>query len=188
MKIGIIGVGNVLFGDEGLGTLFVKCLEEVLKDDRIDIHPLGIEVLDILHILYMEDYDIVILIDCGKIDKEYIIYEIRDDIEDRIIENLVNLETFSSHSESPIQILIKSIFLKKNRPKVYILLFKPDKIDLLSPISEKSLENLMKGFIRLLEILDLSEVLDEFIRNIDKIRTCVIKEFNLQYEYLQESR
>ncbi|NPA69634.1 MAG: hydrogenase maturation protease [Crenarchaeota archaeon] len=187
MKIGIIGVGNVLFGDEGLGTLFVKCLEEVLKNEKVDLHPLGIEVLDILHILYMENYDIVILIDCGKIDKEYIIYEIRDDIEERIIENLINLETFSSHSESPIQILIKSIFLKENRPKVYILLFKPDRIDLLSPISERSLENLMKGFTKLLEILDLSEILDKFLKNVEYVKSCVIREFNLQYEYLQES-
>jgi len=175
-----------LFGDEGLGTLFVKCLEEVLKNDKVDIHPLGIEVLDILHILYMEEYDIVILVDCGRIDKEYIIYEIRDDIEDRILENIINLETFSSHSESPIQILIKSIFLKKNRPKVYILLFKPSKLDLLSSISEESLENLLEGFKRLLEILELRDLLKKFVDNIENIRKCITKEFSLQYEYLQE--
>jgi len=185
VKIGIIGVGNTLFGDEGLGTLFVKCLGECIKDENIVIYPLGIEVLDILHIMYMDKLDIVILVDCGKIDKEYIIYELRDDIEN-VLENLINLETFSSHSESPIQVLIKSIFLKDDKPRVYILLFRPENIDLLGTVTERSIQNLINGFKRLLEILGLDELLYEFTRNISNIRECIIREFSNQYEYLQE--
>ncbi|WP_457641739.1 HyaD/HybD family hydrogenase maturation endopeptidase [Persephonella sp.] len=61
-KIGIVGVGNVLFKDEGIGVYVVKYLEANYKFepeiDLIDAGTLGFGLMNYLH-----EYDHIILID-----------------------------------------------------------------------------------------------------------------------------
>ena len=61
-KIGIVGVGNILFKDEGIGVFVVKYLEENYSFepdvDLIDAGTLGFGLMRFLH-----EYDHIILID-----------------------------------------------------------------------------------------------------------------------------
>ncbi|SNZ07014.1 hydrogenase maturation protease [Persephonella hydrogeniphila] len=61
-KIGIVGVGNILFKDEGIGVFTVKYLQEnyIFEPDidLIDAGTLGFGLMGYLH-----DYDHIILID-----------------------------------------------------------------------------------------------------------------------------
>ncbi|MDQ7056387.1 MAG: HyaD/HybD family hydrogenase maturation endopeptidase [Persephonella sp.] len=61
-KIGIVGVGNILFKDEGIGVFAVKYLEENYsfepQIDLIDAGTLGFGLMRFLH-----EYDHIILID-----------------------------------------------------------------------------------------------------------------------------
>lgn len=61
-KIGIVGVGNVLFKDEGIGVFIVKYLQENYRFepeiDLIDAGTLGFGLMSYLH-----EYDHIILID-----------------------------------------------------------------------------------------------------------------------------
>lgn len=61
-KIGIVGVGNVLFKDEGIGVFIVKYLQENYRFepevDLIDAGTLGFGLMSYLH-----EYDYIILID-----------------------------------------------------------------------------------------------------------------------------
>ncbi|HIE58931.1 MAG TPA: hydrogenase maturation protease [Persephonella sp.] len=61
-KIGIVGVGNVLFKDEGIGVFIIKYLQENYEFtpdvDLIDAGTLGFRLME-----YLEDYDYIILVD-----------------------------------------------------------------------------------------------------------------------------
>ncbi len=68
-KIGVVGVGNVLFKDEGIGVFLVKYLEENYKFepeiDLIDAGTLGFGLMS-----YLYEYDHIILIDTISINDE----------------------------------------------------------------------------------------------------------------------
>ncbi|WP_457638615.1 HyaD/HybD family hydrogenase maturation endopeptidase [Persephonella sp.] len=68
-KIGIVGVGNVLFKDEGIGVFAVKYLQENYRFspeiDLIDAGTLGFGLMRFLH-----EYDHIILIDTISIKDE----------------------------------------------------------------------------------------------------------------------
>ncbi|RMD45182.1 MAG: hydrogenase maturation protease [Aquificota bacterium] len=61
-KIGVVGVGNILFKDEGIGVFVVKYLQENYRFepevDLIDAGTLGFGLMSYLH-----EYDHIILID-----------------------------------------------------------------------------------------------------------------------------
>lgn len=61
-KIGIVGVGNILFKDEGIGVFIIKYLQENYEFtpnvDLIDAGTLGFRLME-----YLEDYDYIILVD-----------------------------------------------------------------------------------------------------------------------------
>jgi len=68
-KIGIVGVGNILFKDEGIGVFAVKYLEEnytfVPEVNLIDAGTLGFGLMRFLH-----EYDYIILIDTISVKDE----------------------------------------------------------------------------------------------------------------------
>ena len=61
-KIAVVGVGNILFKDEGIGVFIVKYLQENYKFvpniDLIDAGTLGFRLME-----YFEYYDNIILVD-----------------------------------------------------------------------------------------------------------------------------
>ncbi|NPA57702.1 MAG: hydrogenase maturation protease [Aquificae bacterium] len=78
-KIGVVGVGNVLFKDEGIGVFAVKYLQENYtfspEIDLIDAGTLGFGLMGYLH-----EYDHIILIDTLSVnDKAGSVYRLTPD-------------------------------------------------------------------------------------------------------------
>ncbi|GAB6072924.1 HyaD/HybD family hydrogenase maturation endopeptidase [Venenivibrio stagnispumantis] len=68
-KIGILGIGNILFKDEGVGVFAVKYLEGNYKfNPNIDLIDAGTAGFGLME--YFEDYDNIILIDTISINDE----------------------------------------------------------------------------------------------------------------------
>jgi hydrogenase maturation protease len=113
-KIAVIGIGNTLRRDDGIGILVLESLLKFYKRPGIDYFNFGIASFDLLHRL--QGYDAVLLIDgikAGLTSGEPKIFEL-----DNIKYNLSNLAT-STH-----ELNLKDIFdLSKKltlKTKIYI--------------------------------------------------------------------
>ncbi|HHG73446.1 MAG TPA: hydrogenase maturation protease [Persephonella sp.] len=78
-KIGVVGVGNILFKDEGIGVFAVKYLQENYsfdpEVDLIDAGTLGFGLMNYLH-----EYDSIILVDTISVnDKPGSVYRLTPD-------------------------------------------------------------------------------------------------------------
>lgn len=62
MKIAVVGIGNVLMGDDGFGVKVVEMLRgKNLPVDIYELATLGIQILN-----YIEGYDLCIIVDVAK--------------------------------------------------------------------------------------------------------------------------
>jgi hydrogenase maturation protease len=67
LKILVVGVGNLLKSDDGLGIHVIEKLKKMKLPNKVDIMDLGTSGMDILH--YSENYDKIIFIDAIKVGK-----------------------------------------------------------------------------------------------------------------------
>ncbi|MFW5904464.1 MAG: hydrogenase maturation protease [Candidatus Saliniplasma sp.] len=67
-NIGVIGLGNPLNGDDGIGIVLIQKLEERGKSPHISIFDAGTGGMKVLH--FLKDLDKVIIIDAVDLDKE----------------------------------------------------------------------------------------------------------------------
>ncbi|RMA97855.1 HyaD/HybD family hydrogenase maturation endopeptidase [Hydrogenothermus marinus] len=121
-KIGIVGIGNILFKDEGIGVFVVKYLEENYQFnpniDLIDAGTLGFRLME-----YLEDYEHLILIDTISIkDKPGSVFRLTD-------EELVGIGSYhqTAHEVEVVQML-ELTALKGNRAEVIIIGIIPENI------------------------------------------------------------
>jgi hydrogenase maturation protease len=78
-KLAVIGIGNTLRRDDGIGIIILESLLKFFKREDIDYLNFGISSFDLIHRL--PDYDIVIVIDgisAGLDVGEVIISELKD--------------------------------------------------------------------------------------------------------------
>ncbi len=64
MKIAVIGIGNILMGDEGLGIAVVEELKKRELPKGVEVHDcatLGLQILN-----FFKDYDFLIVVDVVK--------------------------------------------------------------------------------------------------------------------------
>ncbi|WP_455277945.1 hydrogenase maturation protease [[Eubacterium] cellulosolvens] len=67
MKTLVVGVGNLLKYDDGLGIHVIEKLKKMKLPDNVEIMDLGISGMDILH--HSENFDRIIFIDAIKVGK-----------------------------------------------------------------------------------------------------------------------
>jgi len=67
-KIAVIGVGNILMKDEGVGVHSLKKLETLRFPSNVELYESGTRILDILPSL--EGVDLIIIIDAVKFGKK----------------------------------------------------------------------------------------------------------------------
>jgi len=121
-KIGVVGIGNVLFKDEGIGVFIVKYLEENYKFepeiDLIDAGTLGFRLME-----YFEDYDHIILVDTISIkDTPGSVYKLSAD-------ELIGIGSYhqTAHEVEVVQML-ELTALKGKRAEVVIIGIIPENI------------------------------------------------------------
>lgn len=60
-KTAVIGIGNTLRRDDGIGIIILESLLKLYKKEGVDYFDFGIASFDLIH--RMRDYDIVLLVD-----------------------------------------------------------------------------------------------------------------------------
>ncbi|AGK96653.1 MAG: HyaD/HybD family hydrogenase maturation endopeptidase [Clostridium sp.] len=146
----ILGIGNILLKDDGVGVYTIRELENEKLPSTIELVDGGTSTLDTLS--YFLDYKKVIIVDCLKAGYEPgTIYKINpEDIKSYKSENL------SIHD---VQILdvVKIANMLGKFPKVTIFGIEPEKICLDTEMTE-TMKNKIPEVIKLLKMeLDLKE-------------------------------
>jgi len=119
----IIGIGNILLQDDGVGVHVIKELENVKLPSTIELVDGGTSTLDMLG--FFLDYKKVIVVDCLRAGlKPGTIYKIKpEDIKDYQKENL------SIHDVQILDVVRMANMMDKY-PKVVIFGIEPEKISL----------------------------------------------------------
>ncbi|HNV28725.1 MAG TPA: hydrogenase maturation protease [Cyclobacteriaceae bacterium] len=149
----ILGIGNYLMGDEGLGVHFVNQLKEEIEPGLADIIDGGTAGFQLME--YLESYPYVILIDAtldgrpaGTIQK----------IKPRFSKDFPS--AMSTH-EIGLKDLVEGLLLLGKLPDIHLFIMSIEKVQplstLLSPEIERSLPELKRQVITLAKTLS-SEV------------------------------
>ncbi len=171
-KIAVVGVGNILFKDEGIGVFIVKYLQENYvfkpKIDLIDAGTLGFRLME-----YLEDYDNIILVDTISIkDKAGSVYRLT-------AEDLAGIGSYhqTAHEVEVLQML-ELTALKGKRAETIIIGIVPENICISEIGLTKPLEN--EGFktatYQVLKELEKLEIKYEKVNSLS-LRDVVIKHF-----------
>ena len=151
-NIAVIGIGNVLFKDEGIGVFAVKYLEENYKFepnvDLIDAGTLGFRLME-----YLEDYKHVILVDTISIkDKPGSVYRLTD-------EELAGIGSYhqTAHEVEVLQML-ELTALKGNRANVIIVGIVPENIN-----------NTEIGLTETLENIPFKTAISQILKELEKL-------------------
>jgi len=123
-KILVLGIGNYLMGDEGLGVHLARELSAELQDENIDIVDGGTGGFQLLELL--ESYPVVILVD-ATLDKN-------KPGSIRLIEPKFSSDfpkAMSTH-EIGLKDLVESLVLLDKLPKIYLFIVSIEKIQPLS--------------------------------------------------------
>jgi len=161
-KIGVVGVGNILFKDEGIGVFVVKYLEENYsfkpEIDLIDAGTLGFGLMSYLH-----EYDHIILIDTISVkDKAGSVYRLTP-------EQLSGLASYhqTAHEVEVLQ-MIELTPLTGKMADVVVLGVVPEDINK-SEI----------GLTETLEDIPFKTVVSQVLKELEKIGVSYKKEKNL---------
>ncbi len=149
MKRVVIGLGNPLRADDGIGVLLIQRLKQDKEEhgsktlERFDLIDGGTGGMNLLHIL--EDYEEVILMDTVYFDGEPGDHVFFTPEEVRSLDS-----PKSSHDSNVLQVLELSEEVGKRPEKVLIMGIQPEKVGFEEDLSESLEENIPK-FLRALK-------------------------------------
>ena len=127
-RVLIVGIGNLLMGDDGFGPEVIMALEKESLKENIELRDMGIA--GITTATELEDYDIVIFVDAMNVDEEPgSLRMIKIDVEEISPEEALNLSRFSIHELSLETVLKLSKAIGTLPEEVYILGCQPENLD-----------------------------------------------------------
>ncbi len=170
-NIAVIGVGNVLFKDEGIGVFVVKYLQENYKFspeiDLIDAGTLGFRLME-----YLEDYKHVILVDTISIkDKAGSVFRLTD-------EQLAGIGSYhqTAHEVEVVQML-ELTALKGDRAEVIIVGIIPEDIS----ITEIGLTKTLEDIPFKTAVAQVLKELEQLGIKYEKVNNKTLKEISLKH-------
>lgn len=134
-KVVVVGVGNRLFGDDGVGSLVAEILEACVKSEDVDV--LVRETLDISIIHVLEDYDIVVFVDAIRksgVEKPELYYVDLDATSQEL-----SLKVVDPHNIDIVRLTLLAHISGKLKAKVYLLGIPVEILELGAPLSKKAL-------------------------------------------------
>lgn len=143
-KIAVIGIGNILRKDDGVGVHVIKELEKQLDNSFVELVDGGTSTLDMLG--YFLDYEKVVVIDCLRAGYEPgTIYKIKpEEIKD------YNKENLSIHDVQILDVVkIANMFGK--HPQVMIFGVEPKEISFDLEISD-TIKNKIPEVVNLVKL------------------------------------
>ncbi len=146
-KVAVVGVGNKLFGDDGVGSLVAEILGACVKSEGVDV--LVRETLDTTIIHVFEDYDVVIFVDAiGRANVEKpVLYRVDLEAIDRGLEGV---KTVDPHSVDVVGLVMLAHLMGRLKAKVYLLGMPAEVLDLGAPLSRRTL-NAIPPAIKIVE-------------------------------------
>jgi len=145
----IIGVGNALMGDEGVGIHATKKLRQSLKREDCEIIDAGVPSMSLLHML--EGHKLALIIDCVDFGGDPGEIEIfTPDEVNREDEALVSL-----HSTDLLSMLDVGKKIKMDLPQIWIVGIQPSRIEQSMELSQETSDALM----------DLPELIENIINS-----------------------
>lgn len=139
-KLGVLGIGNTLKGDDGIGVVLVNRLQDKDIPGEIEFHEVGTSGMNILH--YLKDLESAVIVDAIRTEGEpgdsvfFHPDEVDSDIEVRSTHDanlLEAIELSEAMGERPDRIVIMGV-IPKDMPIR----------DELSPSLQKKLPELVK--------------------------------------------
>jgi len=144
----LVGFGNKLRGDDGLGLFIVENLNDSIIPKRIKISKLLIPQLDILLAEKLSEFDIVIFIDARSDDvNEYVKVE-----KIRLSAKKIN-SGYTSHILNIHTILKITQHLYGLKPECYLIMPKGFKFDISEKLSHKAKISAKKSEYYIIDIL-----------------------------------
>ncbi|ARM75353.1 hydrogenase maturation protease [Acidianus manzaensis] len=141
MRILIAGIGNIFSKDDGCGSYVAQALQGCINGvDIIDFGTGGLQIID-----KMLEYDFIIFIDAGDIEKDVQMLEINENAldSDELVQTVLTMSLGSSHGITLDDIL--TIFkIRKFSGKIIFILCKPYSLDLGLGLTEQCKENAIK--------------------------------------------
>ena len=149
----MIGVGNRLLGDDGLGSVLVEALSKAVitlnLEQKIRTEVVEHRILDVVPLIKFSDEDFVILVDVADINQDCLIAKLRH----LSYEEAQRLTlSMMSHGTSPLQLLL-TMLSQEETDKVLLLLVKPERVELRECITGRVLERGIRCLVSVLERL-----------------------------------
>ncbi|MFN4227381.1 MAG: hydrogenase maturation protease [Candidatus Ratteibacteria bacterium] len=147
IKLLVIGIGNTLRMDDGIGIYLVRELKNYYDEKEVKIYEIGTETWRILPIVEEERCENLVIVDAINFNLiPGFVYISKNP-------KIIDICTFSSHEKNYLDIEILSCldFLKN----FYIFGIEPDKIDWKIGLSETLLEKFEEILDKLIKFCDL---------------------------------
>ncbi|MBS3814718.1 hydrogenase maturation protease [Candidatus Bipolaricaulota bacterium] len=139
-KLGVLGIGNTLKGDDGIGVMLVKELKKEEFPGEVEFHEVGTSGMNILH--YLEGLDKAVIVDALRSGGNP-----GDSIFFRPEEVDKDITVRSTHDANLLEAIELSETLGERPEKIVIMGVIPDDMtirDGLSPLLENKLPDLVK--------------------------------------------
>ncbi len=154
-KIVIVGVGNILFGDDGYGSRLAEALEKC--SSGAEIIDAGADSLKIL--AELEEYDVIVFLDVCSHElfdsyENYIVLKIsKDNVEEISLQKVIR-EIIDPHVTPPVQIAALLYGTGRFDGIVYILCAKPRTIEFGKSLSREIISSTAEIVNALISILE----------------------------------
>ncbi len=137
-KVAIVGVGNRLFGDDGVGSIVAEILGACFRSDSVDVFVREILDTSVIHVL--EDYDMVIFVDAirGANVEKPVLYYVDLNVTSQEWEGVFRV--VDPHNVDVMRLVLLALISGRLRAKVYLLGMPVEVLELGASLSRKAIE------------------------------------------------
>ena len=150
MKVGVIGVGNSLMADDGIGLLVLDRLKERYGGrDDIEFIPLATGGMDLLHVL--PGLDIAVIIDAGDFGGKPGDHQVFSPEE---VVSVKPIRGYSLHELDIMRVLKLSKEMGEAPDEIYLMAIQPEKVCYSEGMTQTLLDKLNDYVEELKELID----------------------------------
>jgi hydrogenase maturation protease len=148
-RVAIVGVGNTMMGDDGVGPLITQALEGLVENaDVIDLGGSGLSAIEGLM-----DYDVIVIVDAMLTEKEVEVIRLNPSVdEEEVTSAVLDMEYSGSHGLG-VQSVLLMLKLMGASPDIYVVGVKPYVVEPRMEISEEMRRALPKVLDELDKVL-----------------------------------
>ncbi len=153
-RVAIVGVGNTMMGDDGVGSLIAQALEGIVENASvIDLGSSGLSAIE-----WLMDYDVIVIVDAMLTEKEVEVIKLNLNVdEEEVTSTVLDMEYSGSHGLG-VQSVLLMLKLMGASPDIYVVGVKPYSMEARMGISEEMKRVLPKVLSELDKVLSSLKV------------------------------